>query len=59
MPFVSVSPPEPPRAGRPHGGGQAKVLSADEIGRVEKCMAGTRTEIRDRALLFLRYAYSG
>src|SRR5579862_731163 len=45
------------QTGRPHGGGgQAKVLSADEIGRVEKCMAGTRTEIRDRALLFLQYA---
>jgi len=41
MPFASVSPPQPPRAGRPDGGGgQAKVLSADEIGRVEKCMAG-------------------
>jgi len=45
------------RAGRPRGGGgQAKVLSTDELGRVEKCLAGTRTAIRDRALLLLQYA---
>jgi hypothetical protein len=38
-------------AGRPSGGGgQAKVLSPEEIARVEKCLAGTRTELRDRAL---------
>jgi integrase/recombinase XerD len=44
-------------AGRPSGGGgQAKVLSAEEIARVEKCLAGTRTELRDRALWCLQYA---
>jgi integrase/recombinase XerD len=32
------------------------VLSTDELGRVEKCLAGTRTAIRDRALLLLQYA---
>ena len=45
------------RRGRPPGGGgQAKVLSAPEINRVDKCLSGTRTEIRDRALLYLQYA---
>jgi integrase/recombinase XerD len=45
------------RAGRPAGGGgQAKVLEAVELLRVEKCLAGTRTELRDRALLYLQYA---
>lgn len=43
--------------GRPRGGGgQAKVLSAAEINRVDKCLAETRTEIRDRALFYLQYA---
>jgi integrase len=45
------------RRGRPAGGGgQAKVLDAAELLRVEKCVAGTRTELRDRALLYLQYA---
>ena len=43
--------------GRPAGGGgQAKVLSTEETSRVEKCLAGTRTELRDRAMLYLQYA---
>src|SRR3990172_4855776 len=43
--------------GRPRGGGgQAKVPTAAELARVEKCLAGTRTEVRDRALLYLQYA---
>jgi integrase/recombinase XerD len=45
------------RAGRPAGGGgQAKVLDAAELLRVEKCLSGTRTELRDRAMLCLQYA---
>src|SRR5262249_6320799 len=28
----------------------------EELTRVDKCLAGTRTEVRDRALLFLQYA---
>ena len=45
------------KRGRPAGGGgQAKVLSMAELNRVEKCLAGTRTEGRDRALLYLQYA---
>ena len=45
------------RRGRPPGGGgQAKVPTADELKRVEKCLAGTRTEVRDRALFLLQYA---
>src|SRR5947207_2295989 len=45
------------KRGRPNGGGgQAKVLSAEEIIRVDKCLTGTQTEIRDRAMLFLQYA---
>ncbi len=39
----------------PGGGGQAKVLSTEELTRVDKCLAGTRTEHRDRALLYLQY----
>jgi len=43
--------------GRPcGGGGQAKVPSATELTRVEKCLTGSRTELRDRALLYLQYA---
>src|ERR1039457_5248803 len=43
--------------GRPlGGGGQAKVPSDTELSRVDKCLAGTRTETRDRALLYLQYA---
>jgi site-specific recombinase XerD len=45
------------RLGRPcGGGGQAKVLSPQEIARVDKCLTGTHTEARDRALLYLQYA---
>ncbi len=45
------------RPGRPPGGGgQAKVPTSDELKRVEKCLSGTRTELRDRALLLLQYA---
>ena len=40
----------------PGGGGQAKVLSAAELTRVDKCLVGTRTELRDRAMLYLQYA---
>lgn len=43
--------------GRPNGGGgQAKVPSAVELARVDKCLGGTRTELRDRALFWLQYA---
>lgn len=39
------------RRGRPSGGGgAAKVLSADEVARVLKCLTDTRTEARDRAM---------
>ena len=45
------------RAGRPAGGGgQAKVLDAAELLRVEKCLSATRTELRDRAMFCLQYA---
>ena len=45
------------RPGRPPGGGgQAKVPTSDELTRVEKCLSGTRTELRDRAMLLLQYA---
>ena len=45
------------RVGRPTGGGgQAKVPSTEELTRVEKCLSGTRTELRDRAMLYLQYA---
>jgi integrase/recombinase XerD len=40
----------------PGGGGQAKVLSATELSRVDKCLAGTPNELRNRALLYLQYA---
>lgn len=46
-----------PRRGRPPGGGgQAKVLTGDELARVDKCLTGTQTEHRDRAMLLLQYA---
>lgn len=32
------------------------MLTDKELVRVEKCLSGTRTEFRDRALLFLQYA---
>ena len=38
------------------GGGQAKVLTAAEITRVDKCLTGTRNEHRNRALFFLQLA---
>ena len=45
------------RPGRPPGGGgQAKVPTSDELIRVDKCLSGTRTELRDRAMLLLQYA---
>jgi len=41
-------------AGRPKGtGGLAKELSGDEIQRIDKCLAGTTFEQRNRALFFL------
>lgn len=44
-------------AGRPSGqGGQAKVPSADERARVDQCLRGTRTELRDRAMFLMQYA---
>jgi integrase/recombinase XerD len=43
--------------GRPTGGGgQARVLTAAEITRVDKCLTGTRNEHRNRALFFLQLA---
>ena len=43
--------------GRPAGGGgQAKVPSSAELTRVDKCLTGSRTAVRDRALLYLQYA---
>ena len=45
------------RRGRPAGGGgQAKVLTAAEIARVDKCLTGTRNEHRNRALFLLQLA---
>jgi integrase/recombinase XerD len=40
----------------PGGGGQAKVLSATELSRVDKCLAGTPNELRNRAVVYLQYA---
>lgn len=50
--------PRKPRSpGRPSGGGgQAKILSAAELTRVDKCLAGTPNELRNRALVYLQYA---
>src|SRR5690349_171082 len=49
--------PDSLRPGRPlGGGGQAKVPTRDELARVDKCLTGTRTELRDRAMLLLQYA---
>lgn len=45
-----------PRGRPPGGGGQAKVLSASELARVEKCLTDTPNELRNRALLYLQYA---
>ncbi len=40
--------------GRPQGtGGKAEELTRDEIKRIDKCLAGTRHEIRNRALFYL------
>jgi|SRR5579862_5638013 len=48
---------QPGRRGRPAGGGgQAKVLTAAEITRVDKCLTGMRNEHRNRALFFLQLA---
>jgi site-specific recombinase XerD len=41
---------------QPGGGGQAKILSATELNRVDKCLAGIPNELRNRALVFLQYA---
>ena len=41
-------------AGRPKGtGGQAEELARAEVTRISKCLAGTRHELRDRAMLYL------
>lgn len=40
----------------PGGGGQAKILSAAELNRVDKCLAGAPNELRNRALVYLQYA---
>ena len=40
----------------PGGGGQAKILSAAELTRVDKCLTGTPNELRNRALIYLQYA---
>jgi len=41
-------------AGRPKGsGGKAEELSTSEINRIDKCLVGTRHELRNRALLYL------
>ena len=40
----------------PGGGGQAKILSAGELNRVDKCLAGGPNELRNRALIYLQYA---
>ncbi len=43
-----------PSMPRPTGtGGKAQELSRDEIRRVDKCLTGTRHELRNRALLYL------
>lgn len=40
--------------GRPKGtGGKAQRLSSDEVRRIDKCLTGTRHEIRNRALLYI------
>ncbi len=45
------------KTGRPAGGGrQAKVLTPAELTRVEKCLAGTRKGLRDRAMFTLQLA---
>src|SRR5450759_650008 len=44
-------------SGRPSGGGgQAKILFAAELTRVDKCLAGIPNEMRNRALVYLQYA---
>lgn len=41
-------------SGRPKGtGGQAKKLTDSEIRRIDRCLIGTRHEIRNRAIFFL------
>jgi integrase/recombinase XerD len=41
------------RAGRPKGsGGKAEELSAEQVRRIDKCITGTRHELRNRALLY-------
>ncbi|HXQ24743.1 MAG TPA: site-specific integrase [Candidatus Acidoferrales bacterium] len=45
------------RRGRPAGGGgQAKILTAAELTRVDKCLKGMRNEHRNRALFYLQLA---
>ena len=40
--------------GRPKGsGGKAEELSPEEIRRIDKCLTGTRHELRNRALFYL------
>jgi len=41
-------------AGRPRGtGGKAEELKPDQIRRIDKCLTGTRHELRNRALFYL------
>jgi len=41
-------------AGRPRGtGGKAEELTSEQIRRIDKCLTGTRHELRNRALFYL------
>jgi len=41
-------------AGRPRGtGGRAEELTPDQIHRIDKCLAGARHELRNRAIFYL------
>jgi len=41
-------------AGRPRGtGGRAEELTQDQIHRIDKCLTGTRHELRNRAIFYL------
>lgn len=52
-----MTPPLPKLPGRPKGGGgQARILSRDELKRVDKCLVGTSCEHRDRAIVFFQHA---
>ena len=42
------------KGGRPRGtGGKAEELTPAEIRRIDKCLTGTRHELRNRALFYL------